>query len=100
MGPGAIHVQLPERPFNDPEWDASSLNPKNRTDRASLLDSPSWEIFGADLLEQIFYILPKLAVQSPPVRIDVYIASEIDQDDYLCKPLHGGLPSLMQATAV
>jgi hypothetical protein len=87
LGPAAAY--LPELLPSDqePAWDNSYLNPKNRIENFSRSNVSNWRFFGAEIFESRFFIVPEFAVGEPPLRIDVYLSEDIDLESALCRGL-------------
>ncbi|KOS16694.1 hypothetical protein ESCO_004865 [Escovopsis weberi] len=54
-------------------WEDSVLNPKNRIDSLTPLQSPLWRIDGCTAFGTQFYAVPLFLESIPPYRIDVFI---------------------------
>jgi hypothetical protein len=60
----------------DPPWDESQLNPKNRLDSLELPLQPLFRIDGCTGLGTQYYAVPLTSTEMPPLRFDVFIPEE------------------------
>ncbi|KAH7361069.1 kinase-like domain-containing protein [Rhexocercosporidium sp. MPI-PUGE-AT-0058] len=67
--------QDPKEQFTDNNlpWDASHLNPKNRIDSLTSVETPKWRIDGCTSLGTQFFSVPALTSPVPPLRVDTFL---------------------------
>ena len=61
-------------------WALSQLNPKNRIESLDPPKNPQWRIDGCTSLGTQFYATPIFMHPAPPMRIDVFIPEQANQD--------------------